>query len=267
MSLSHWLLTIPEWVALLAILSALTVPSIVGFFIVHRLVPVAVRRAHNDVAGFVFAAVAVMYGVLLAFVVIIVWEQYDETRTSTLEESSAALSLHHAMEAYADTTHLPVFRAAVLAYLRGVVDQEFPAMAELSHPPATNAALEAMWERAERLSPSLPREQVLYQELIDRLNQLEGLRAQRLNEAHDQLPHAVWLAIIPGAMLTIGFVFLMGTENANAQALMVGVLAALIGVVLYVIIELDHPFSGSVRIGSDDFQQVIEMISRVDSSR
>jgi hypothetical protein len=48
--------------------------------VVQRLVPVTVRREHNDVAGFIYAVLGVIYAVLLALVVIAVWEQFDRAR-------------------------------------------------------------------------------------------------------------------------------------------------------------------------------------------
>jgi hypothetical protein len=251
---------IPDWQALLVILAALVGPSIIGFVIVHRLVPVSVRRAHNDVAGFVFSVVGVMYGVLLAFVVIVVWEQYSESRINARHESSAALSLQQAMGAYAESSHSPDLRPALLSYLHEIVDGEFPAMAAQRRLPPVSQALEAIWQGVQGLSPTSLRQQVLYGELIGKLNELERLRAERLGDAHEELPHVIWLALIAGAVLTIGFAFFLGTENVSAHGVMIAVLAALVGVVFYVIVELDHPFSGAVRIGAEGFQDIIEMI-------
>jgi hypothetical protein len=50
--------------------------SLIGFELVHRLVPADLRQRHNDVAGFIYAALGVIYAVLLALVVISVWEEY-----------------------------------------------------------------------------------------------------------------------------------------------------------------------------------------------
>src|SRR5215212_6753031 len=44
--------------------------SLIGFGLVHRLVPAQSRQRHNDVAGFIYAALGVIYAVLLALVVI-----------------------------------------------------------------------------------------------------------------------------------------------------------------------------------------------------
>lgn len=260
MSLSAQLLMIPDWQALLLILAATITPAILGFFIVHRQVPFEIRRNHNDVAGFVFSAVGVMFGVLLAFVVVVVWEQYDVTRSNTQHESSAAISLNHAMGAYHDTGHAPDLRPTLFRYLQTIIDQELPALAHLHQPPPTNQALEAMWRGVSALTPTTTRQQVLYTELITRLNELERLRVRRLDDARDELPHVMWLALITGAVLTISFSFFLGTENVTAHGVMIAVLAALVAVVFYVIVELDHPFAGGVRVSSTGFHSVLDMM-------
>lgn len=261
MSLSARLLMIPDWLALLLILAAVITPSLIGFLIVQRLVPVQVRRIHNDVAGFVFSAVGVMFGVLLAFVVVVVWEQYDGTRLNTQSETSAAISLNHAMGAYHTAGQAADLRPALFAYLQEIVQEELPALAQLQRPPAKNPALEAIWKGVGDLTPTSERQQVLYTEMIGRLNEIERWRVRRLDDARDELPRVIWLALIAGAGLTIGFAFFLGTENVTAHGVMIAVLAALVGVVFYVIVELDHPFAGAVKVGPDGFEAVLEMMA------
>jgi hypothetical protein len=90
--------------------------------------------------------------------------------------------------------------------------------------------LEAIWQGIQGLSPTSLRQQVLYGELIGKLNELERLRAERLGDAHEELPHVIWLALIAGAVLTIGFAFFLGTENVSAHGVMIAVLGALLGI-------------------------------------
>ena len=61
-----------------------------GFELVHRLVPASARQRHNDVAGFIYAALGVIYAVLLALVVIAVWEQYGAAKETVEQEANAA---------------------------------------------------------------------------------------------------------------------------------------------------------------------------------
>jgi hypothetical protein len=44
--------------------------AVVGLAVVQRLVPTAIRKEQNDVAGFIYAVLGVIYAVLLALVVI-----------------------------------------------------------------------------------------------------------------------------------------------------------------------------------------------------
>jgi len=48
-----------------------------GLILVQRLVPTAVRRQHNDVAGFIYAVLGVVYAVLLGLTVVAVWEEWN----------------------------------------------------------------------------------------------------------------------------------------------------------------------------------------------
>ena len=67
--------------------------ALAGFELVQRLVPAASRRQHNDVAGFIYAALGVIYAVLLALVDIAVWEQFGAARETVELEANAAADI------------------------------------------------------------------------------------------------------------------------------------------------------------------------------
>ena len=63
--------------------------ALAGFELVQRLVPAGSRQRHNDVAGFIYAALGVIYAVLLAHVVIAVWEEYNAAGETVEQEANA----------------------------------------------------------------------------------------------------------------------------------------------------------------------------------
>jgi len=63
--------------------------SLGGLELVERLVPAQTRQQHNDVAGFIYAALGVIYAVLLALVVIAVWEKYQAADETVEQEANA----------------------------------------------------------------------------------------------------------------------------------------------------------------------------------
>src|SRR5215212_7764652 len=81
-------MSIPIGLLLLCAAMALAVG---GLILVQRLVPIGVRRQHNDVAGFIYAVLGVTYAVLLGLMVVAVWEEWNAAaRTADDEASSLA---------------------------------------------------------------------------------------------------------------------------------------------------------------------------------
>src|SRR4028119_2316922 len=62
--------------------------AVAGLEAVRRLVPAERRREHNDVAGFIYAVVGVIYAVLLALTVIAVWEEHEAAKATVREEAN-----------------------------------------------------------------------------------------------------------------------------------------------------------------------------------
>jgi hypothetical protein len=67
--------------------------ALAGLEVVQRLVPATSRQPHNDVAGFIYAALGVIYAVLLALVVIAVWEEYDAASVTVEQEANAVAEI------------------------------------------------------------------------------------------------------------------------------------------------------------------------------
>src|SRR5215213_8293926 len=90
-------MSIPIGLLLLCVAMALAVG---GLILTQRLVPVSVRRQHNDVAGFIYAVLGVTYAVLLGLMVVAVWEDWQaaqETATQEANELAAVFWLAHGL--------------------------------------------------------------------------------------------------------------------------------------------------------------------------
>ena len=65
------------WISALLLVVLTTLAAIAGAVLVRRLVPLDRLRSNNEVAGFTFATVGVLYAVLLAFATVVVWEKFS----------------------------------------------------------------------------------------------------------------------------------------------------------------------------------------------
>jgi hypothetical protein len=108
--------------------------SLGGLELVDRLVPAETRQRHNDVAGFIYAALGVIYAVLLALVVISVWEQYQAASATVEQEANATAEifwLGHQLPEPEGTRLQELARS----YAKEVVYKEWPLMERGKQPP------------------------------------------------------------------------------------------------------------------------------------
>jgi hypothetical protein len=256
--MARTILATPTWIV--AVLLILILPALVVLaqWGIRRRWPALVKGEQNDVVGFIIAVVGVIYAVLLAFVVIVAWETFDEAEGVVGQEASALRTL------YRDSVGLPTESQApmqelVRRYAHEVINDSWPAMAEgLPGDPEAGDILGEMAAVLADAPITAPAHEAFVGAEVERLNELVSLRSQRLDFVRSGIPGVLWVALIVGAVVTIGFAMLFGVQNAVLQLLMVGSLAALVGVLLFVAIGFNYPFSGDVSVQPESFERVLD---------
>jgi hypothetical protein len=234
----------------------LVVALVVGLFVVlHALVQRRLRseilRRHNDVAGYLFSAVGVLYAVVLGFVVVVVWQKYDASVANVESEVDAVGNLYHNVDSYPESLRTPI-RTNLREYADIVARIEWPAMnRDASVPPAGSAKLEQIAYAVDTFGPRNFKEFAAQQAAIATEERLFDARRSRLIEAVPAVPSVLWFALVAGALAMVAFCFIFGVENRPAQLMMTAILVGLIGILFIVILEFSTPFSGSVRISND----------------
>jgi hypothetical protein len=247
------------------VISGICLLALGGLEVVHRLVPTASRQPHNDVAGFIYAALGVIYAVLLALVVIAVWEQYGAARETVEQEANAAADIFWLADRLPESrgTHL---QELVRSYAQEVVHREWPLMEQGQTPlmtqtrgaPSGWTIIDDILQDIQNFEPRTKGEEQLYAEGLDQVDTLSDARRMRLVAAEEGVPGVLWAVLIFGGMAAIGFTYLFGLESTWAHRLMVVTLAAVIGLVLFTIGAPEYPFSGGARIGTGAFELILE---------
>jgi hypothetical protein len=116
----------------------------------------------------------------------------------------------------------------------------------------------------QEIQPHTKADEQLYAEGLDQVQRLADARRMRLVAAEEGIPGVLWAVLIFGGIAVVSFTYLFGLENTWAHRLMVLTLAAVIGLVLFTIGAMEHPFSGGARISTEAFDLVLE---RFETSR
>jgi hypothetical protein len=230
--------------------------AVAGLVLVQRLVPPERRVGQNDVAGFIFAVLGVAYAVLLAFVVIAVWEEYKTAQTTAESEA------HELAGVYFLASRLPEpertrIQDLARTYARVVVEEEWPMMERGQTSPRADSLVRQLTLKILEFDPHTKGEQVLYESGLTQLHDAADARRSRLLEVREGIPNLLWVVLVVGGVITVSFTYLFGLKSNVAHALMVAALTLLICGILFTIGEFNYPFSGVVEIRPDAFKEVL----------
>jgi hypothetical protein len=233
--------------------------AIGGFLLTSKFVDNSKMEVHKEVAGFIYAVLGVIYAVVLAFVVIVVWEDYTDAEKNIHAEVSYIVDIYRNSNAFPGETSERI-QSACINYMEAVIGYEWPAMA---HRKISDEALNAylsIWKVHQTFTPETTLENHWYAESIKELNKLADVRRYRIFSIHYDIAPIMWTVLIFGAFITISFCYLFGTKNKIAHGIMICSLASVICLILILIDAMEHPFSGYIHLTPDAFVMTMEQL-------
>lgn len=105
--------------------------------------------------------------------------------------------------------------------------------------------------------PFTPAEVVLYEQGYESMRSFADARRDRLLKAEQGLPAILWVVLIAGGMIVVGFTYLFGLDSTVIHLLMIASLALVIALVLFIVASLNFPFKGDITIRPDAMEQVL----------
>jgi hypothetical protein len=260
MRVSYFLSSLPLWQLILLVVIIPTAVAMAAQLLIRKWVGGDKLAKNNEIAGFKFATVGVIYAVLLAFTVIAVWEKFSEAQTAVADEAGAISALDHF--AGNKSPEAAALRTALVGYLNAAITDEWPIMAREGESRATEHALDSLYQAAIALSRTESSGTADMAEVFRQLDEVTSARRVRLHLATGLVPYVIWIALFMGALLTVGFTLFFGSENPLAQVSMTGVLSILVTTGLVVILSIDHPFTGPVYIHPEPLASVLAEIAK-----
>ncbi len=231
-----------------------------GALLFHHIVPHAVLVEHNDIAGFVFAVVGVVYAVLLAFLAIAVWENFEAAELRTYDEATHLTVVYRKSDLFPQGHRL---RAALTSYVRLIVNREWDEMYEGRHDAQAESAAERIAFQVRHLPVKNAAQQNVHAVMMQGMDDALVDRDYRTSRASLGVNQFIWLILWLGAAATIAFAYLFAFSNRWALVAIIGMLAFMLGLVLYLISSVDFPFRGAVHVGPEAFLNALDHFQRI----
>jgi hypothetical protein len=229
----------------------------------RRFMHARVREGHNDVLVPLFLTAGTIYAVMLGFLVVVVWEAYGDAKLNVAAEASTLTTMYRQTNGM-QPDELKAMREHIRAYTEAVVDKEWAIQAKTG-----GAAPEARRQIAEiyREFAHMPADignSSVNAEFLRQFSVVTAARNKRTLQASEEVPWVLWLGLIGGATIVVAMSCLLYMDMWWPHVVMSGVLALMIGMLLFITIILSKPFQGALALEPGPFEHSLSVYKAVD---
>lgn len=200
---------------------------------------------------------ATLYTFFLSFAVMTLWNNYTQATENLAHEAYVATTLARTARLLPEPRP---FQETMAEYLESVVREEWPSMARGERSPKTRADYEKVWQAWERIRPKNGEQAAYHVRMLGDLEQLSHMRHARLESIHGSLLWPFWLLIHLGFAFTVIALFYTELGHGLADTWYMGMMLLMVIVIIWLIHELDMPFTGVLRLSPDRFLEAAERV-------
>jgi hypothetical protein len=248
-------LSVP-WMALIIFLAAYIIAGSIDL-VVSRLAVNERAKGFKAVSPGVLPVFGILFALLVGFIAVEVWGNFDKAKTAVTTEASALRAVVLLAGAFPDEQRTRIY-ALVNRHIDEAVNKEWPEMAQqrttLAALPA--ALIEALHDTL-ALKPADDSERVAQAEMVKELHTAFDARRQRIVVSEYALGTVKWVAILLQGLCTLVAIAVVHSDNRLARALTLTLFATGIALSVLLIAAYNRPFSGEISIGPELLKQVI----------
>ena len=238
--------------------------GLIGVWFGRKFIHKHVAEGHNDVLVPIFLTAGVIYAVLLGFMVVAVWESYDAAHANASEEAAMLVPLYRQTTVMAPEKGA-VMRELVRQYAENVIHDEWSTMRKSgAASEKARKSIGDIFREYATLTPANKVREFIAAQFLSTLSSIILDRNKRILQAQEQLSWVIWLGVIGGGAIIIGMTFFLYMDRAAPHLVMVGVMAGMIGMLLFIMVVLDKPFLGPLALDPAPFEQSLAAFADVD---
>ena len=247
---------VPALLSGLVMIGLIPCLAIVTLIALRRRVGFETLVVNNEVAGFKYATLGVCYAVLATFLMVSVWEKFEQAETAVEKEATALFQLFDLTQTLPPTEAAGI-QASLTAYLDQVIDTEIATM-RLGDKEYDGGgeSLNGLGRLVLRAAAVDAASDPILNNLIATYVDVTDARRARIMASNGSLPTILWWFVVIGGLITVGFTFFFASQNIIAQAAMTGLLSVVIMSLVFTIITMNHPFIGDIAVNLDAYQDV-----------
>lgn len=231
--------------------------------VVRRVVPAETLREQHDFVAALLSVVGVLYSVVVGFLVGTVWTSFDAAQQNADQEA------RYVAIAYTYAEDLPApenarVRGLIAEYANEILYKEWPLLSRGDADPRAGILMEQTVHTVLAIPP--PRNaatgqalqtEVIAAGVVQNLRRASENRVIRITESRERLPSVIFESLVLGALIVVAYAFFFGSRRVGIQLATTALLAGCIGLFFGLIVDLNAPYAGPIRVSPDTWAAVI----------
>jgi len=256
-----WLYDLPTWLFGLLTVLVFVVPALIGLGFVHR----RIHRSElallldNGTIGWFFSSVTVLYGLTLGLITVATWSNFSQASSIASNESATITVLYRDLSGYKQPEQQQL-RQLLKDYTAYIINKSWPIQRRGRISDGEAGLLTDFQEKLLNTEPETTGQEIIHTEAVRAFNNMVELRRQRIESVRGSVPGVLWSVVLIGAIITLISSYYFSLKNFWVHARMTGLLAGMIGLLVFLLAALDHPYWGDVSVTPESYELVLKNV-------
>ncbi len=248
------------WLSVVLVVAVAAALSGACIWLAHRLKRSRGGELKSPLAPFI-TTVALVYGALLGFTVVVAWEQFSSAEANVASEASTLATMYRqtvALSAPEQTRVRELLRAYTTATQGEWTAQGRDEASVIARTTITDLYRVLGTRSTDRAASPIEGE------ILNQVTTLTSQRNIRVLDARPRIPGLLWTGLVFGGTVLIGLTAFTPMESRRVQLVLTSAVATLLCLLLYIVYWLDHPFGDKVGVTPAPFGQSVQVFESVD---
>lgn len=218
------------------------------------------KKPADVTIGFLGPSLAALYLLVLALSLATEWQTISNADQAVTSEASAARDLYWST-AGLTSSQQAFLQEHVRDYVKTVVDHDWPQMKQGSLDDTSLQQLVGINTYVLRSDPRNADAANSQLQAVTQLGTLFQVRSQREDAARQHLPLGLLAGVVATSLVVASFPFACGIGTHRGSIALAAVQAALVGIGVLVVLQLNHAYAGPLAVSPEPMQTLLQQFS------
>ncbi len=201
-----------------------------------------------------------LYGIMTAFVVFEVWNQYNKTQELIENEGQGLERLFRLTLYFRDNKLTEQMKTVIKNYANLVIQGKFKNIGGGQRNAVTGKEFRKIAEVIKNIKFNDNHDQTVFDHVISHYGRLSETRSARINQSLTRLPYLLKMFLYSSSFFALVTFILMPFSSTLYGFLATGSLAFILAMVFHLVEDLDNPFVGHWNVTPEPFERALQHI-------